>query len=221
MQSRNIIMFISLFILKQLYSNVLFCLFCYEVSWKWLSIFIIFNFYQKHYDHCHIQKVFLSKNKDIFGNENPKTTSLQWFKFGIYLSIFIRLIDSAKILEHLTIQLLWATAGLLVTHFIVQSTQWMKERKTWGWSEISSYYFFVWREFKFIAPACKGSISIVLFQLKLQSSGGVSHHPIVWAMTWLLVTHNLIYPVDECPFKEMKKWGQYEILFYCFVFGAN
>ena len=33
MQSRNIIMFIPLFILKQLYSNVLLCLFCYEVSW--------------------------------------------------------------------------------------------------------------------------------------------------------------------------------------------
>ena len=33
MQSWNIIIFIPLFILKQLYSNVLFCLFCYQVSW--------------------------------------------------------------------------------------------------------------------------------------------------------------------------------------------
>ena len=141
MQSRNIIMFISLFILKQLYSNVLFCLFCYEVSWKWLSIFIIFNFYQKHYDHCHIQKVFLSKNKDILGNKKPKTNFLQWFKFGIYLSIFIRLIASAKNLEHLTIQLLWVTVGLLVARFTVQSTQWMKEMRTWGWSRFHLIVF--------------------------------------------------------------------------------
>ena len=47
---------------------------------------------------------------------------------------------------HLTIQLLWATAGLLVTRFIVLSTQWMKEMRTWGWSEITSYCFFVWCE---------------------------------------------------------------------------
>ena len=127
----------------------------------WLSIFIIFNFYQKHYDHCHIQKVFLSKNKDIFGNKNPKTNFLQWFKFGIYLSIFIRLIASAKILEHLTIQFLWATAGLLVTRFIVQSNQWMKEMRTWGWSEISPC-FFVWRE------------SSSLFWLKSQGERGVT-----------------------------------------------
>ena len=32
-KSRNIIMFIPLLTLKQLYSNVLFCLFCYELSW--------------------------------------------------------------------------------------------------------------------------------------------------------------------------------------------
>ena len=29
------------------------------------------------YDHCHIQKVFLSKNKDILGNKKPKTNFLQ------------------------------------------------------------------------------------------------------------------------------------------------
>ena len=162
MQSRNIIMFIPLFILKQLYSNVLFCLFCYEVSWKWLSIFIIFNFYQKHYDHCHIQKVFLSKNKDILGNKKPKTNFLQWFKFGIYLSIFIRLIASIKILEHITVQLSWATTRLLVTRFIVQSTQWMKEMRMWGWSEISSYCFFVWCE------------SSSFLRLKSQDARGVS-----------------------------------------------
>ena len=45
--------------------------------------------------------------------------------------------------EHLTIQLLWATAGLLVTRFIVLSTQWMKEMRTSGWSEITSYCFFL------------------------------------------------------------------------------
>ena len=32
---------------------------------------------------------------------------------------------------------------------------------------------------------------------------------------------SLIYPVDECSFKEMKTWGQCEISFYCFVFGVN
>ena len=31
--------------------------------------------------------------------------------------------------KHLTIQLLWVTARLLVTHFIVLSTQWMKEMR--------------------------------------------------------------------------------------------
>ena len=44
-----------------------------------------------------------------------------------------------------TIQLLWATAGLLVTRFIVLSSQWMNEMRTWGWSEITSC-FFVWCE---------------------------------------------------------------------------
>ena len=48
--------------------------------------------------------------------------------------------------EHLTIQLLRATFGLLVTRFIVLFTQWMKEIRTWGRSEISSYCFFVWWE---------------------------------------------------------------------------
>ena len=106
--------------------------------------------------------VFLSKNKDFFGNENPKTTSLQWFKFGIYLSIFIRLIASIKILEHITVQLSWATTRLLVTRFIVQSTQWMKEMRMWGWSEISSYCFFVWCE------------SSSFLRLKSQDARGVS-----------------------------------------------
>ena len=32
---------------------------------------------------------------------------------------------------------------------------------------------------------------------------------------------SLFYPVDECSVKEMKTWGQSEILFYCFVFGVN
>ena len=48
--------------------------------------------------------------------------------------------------EHLTIQLLWATFGLLATRFIVLFTQWMKEIRTLGRSEISSYCFFVWCE---------------------------------------------------------------------------
>ena len=38
---------------------------------------------------------------------------------------------------HLTIQLLWVTAEQLVTRFVVLSTQWMKEMRTWGWSEIT------------------------------------------------------------------------------------
>ena len=47
---------------------------------------------------------------------------------------------------HPTIQLLWETAGILVTRFIVLSTQRMKEMRTWGWCEIISYCFFVWCE---------------------------------------------------------------------------
>ena len=72
MQSRNITMFIPLFILYQFYSNVLFCFFSVKWSIKimWLSIFIIFNFYRKHYDHCPNQRVFFSKNKYIFGHKN-------------------------------------------------------------------------------------------------------------------------------------------------------
>ena len=37
-----------------------------------------------------------------------------------------------KMRGHLTIQLLWTTAGPLVTRFIVLSTQWMKKMRTWG-----------------------------------------------------------------------------------------
>ena len=44
-------------------------------------------------------------------------------------------------MRHLTIQLLRTTARLLVTRFIPLSTQWMKEMRTWGWSEITSYFF--------------------------------------------------------------------------------
>ena len=40
-----------------------------------------------------------------------------------------------------TIQLLWATARLLVPRFIVLSTQWMKEMRKWVWSEITSHCF--------------------------------------------------------------------------------
>ena len=86
-------------------------------------------------------KSFPQKNKDILGNKKPKTNFLQWFKFGIYLSIFIRLIASAKNLEHLTIQLLWVTVGLLVARFTVQSTQWMKEMRTWVWSRFHLIVF--------------------------------------------------------------------------------
>ena len=63
---------------------------------------------------------------------------------------------------HLTIQLLWATAGLLVTRFIVLSTYWMKEMRTWCWSETTSYCFLVWCE----------SNSLLL--LKTRGTGGVS-----------------------------------------------
>ena len=44
--------------------------------------------------------------------------------------------------QHLTVQLLSVTAELLVTHFVVLSTQWMKEMRTWGQSEITSNCFF-------------------------------------------------------------------------------
>ena len=65
--------------------------------------------------------------------------------------------------EHLTIQLLWATAGLLVTRFIVLSTQWMKEMRTSGWSEITSYCSFIWCE------------SSSLLRLKTRGARGVFH----------------------------------------------
>ena len=64
---------------------------------------------------------------------------------------------------HLTIQLLWASSGLLVTRFMVLSTQWMKEMRTWVWSEITSYCFFVWCE----------SSSVLWF--KTQRARGLSH----------------------------------------------
>ena len=70
------------------------CTFLSFLLWSimiiWLSIFIILNFYQKHYDLCHNQKGFFSKCQVIFGNENSKITSLEWFKFGMYLNIFVR-----------------------------------------------------------------------------------------------------------------------------------
>ena len=64
----------------------------------------------------------------------------------MWVNIRCMLIVAAKIPEceeeHLTIQLLWATTELLVTRFIVLSTQWMKEMMTWSRSEITSYCFF-------------------------------------------------------------------------------
>ena len=105
--------------------------------------------------------------------------------------------------------------------FYNPSTQWMKEMRTWDWFEISSYCFFVWCEpSSLLRLKSQGARGVSqLFQLKLQSSGGVSHHPILWATTWLLVTHSLIYPVDECPFMEIKKWvsPRYSFIVLCLV----
>ena len=81
----------------------------------------------------------------------------------MWVNIWCMLITSGERGKHLTIQLLWATAGLLVTRFIVLSTQWMKEMRTWGQSEIISYCFLVWCE------------SSSLLRLKTQSTRGASH----------------------------------------------
>ena len=56
-------------------------------------------------------------------------------------------------------------------------------------------------------PERKGSISPSSFYGQL---------PDYWSRVF-----SLVYPVDECSFKEMKMWGQSEISFYCFVFGVN
>ena len=142
MQSRNIIMFISLFILKQLYSNVLFCLFCYEVSWLYgyplssYSIFIIcimIIVIFKKFSSAKIKTFLATRNlKQIFYSDS----NLEYI--WAYLS---GLLLQLKNLEHLTIQLLWVTVGLLVARFTVQSTQWMKEMRTWGWSRFHLIVF--------------------------------------------------------------------------------
>ena len=64
--------------------------------------------------------------------------------------------------EHLTIQLLWTTAGLLVTRFIVLSTKCMKGMRTWV---VNQVYFFS------LKPGREGSLSCELHRLKSQSSG--------------------------------------------------
>ena len=77
----------------------------------------------------------------------------------MWVNIWCMLITSGERGKHLTIQLLWATAGLLVTRFIVLSTQWMKEMRTWDRSEVASYCFSVWCE------------SSSLLQLKTRAQG--------------------------------------------------
>ena len=69
--------------------------------------------------------------------------------------------------KHLTNLLLWATAKPLFTCFTVLSIQWMKERRTWGWSSL------VWikpvvRDNK---PRCEWRISCVLYRLQSPSWG--------------------------------------------------
>ena len=49
--------------------------------------------------------------------------------------------------KHLTSYLLWTTAGLLVLRFIVLSTQWMKEMRTWDRSEITFFFRLAWIKF--------------------------------------------------------------------------
>ena len=61
--------------------------------------------------------------------------------------------------EHLTVQLLWDTVGLLVLRFIDLSTQWMKEMRTWGLSEVISFFF----------------VLFSLLRLKTRGARGVSH----------------------------------------------
>ena len=64
--------------------------------------------------------------------------------------------------EHLTIQLLWAAARLLVT-LLALATQWMMEMRMWGSSKIKSYCIcLVWnrekrREKEFKIPLCNPS----------------------------------------------------------------
>ena len=55
-----------------------------------------------------------------------------------------------------------------------------------------------------------------------EREGSISPSNLYWQLPdyWPHV-FSLIYPVDECSFKEMKTWGQSEISFYCFLFGVN
>ena len=56
-------------------------------------------------------------------------------------------------------------------------------------------------------PVREGSISLSSFYGQLSD---------YWSQAF-----NLIYPVDEFSFKEMKTWGPSKISSYCFVFGVN
>ena len=57
---------------------------------------------------------------------------------------------------------------------------------------------------------------------KIPELGGASHHP-VFMGKWPIIGHTFgfVNLVDECPCKEMKMCCQFEISFYCLVFGVN
>ena len=159
--------------------------------------------------------MFLIKNKYIFGNENPgndnpKTTSLQWFKFGIYLSMFITLIASAKIseLEGASHHPAFMGNYRTISHTFYCPIYPVDK----GIEDVGSNWDFILLFFRLNPVHC----------FKVNPVGWRQHLTIQfsWATAQLLVSNSLIYQMGECSFKKIKMWGQSEMLF-CFVFGTN
>ena len=131
-------------------------LFCYEVWWFYGCLFSSYSIFIKSIRIIFIlKKCSLSKINTFLETRILATTILKQLLYSdsnleyiwVCLSRLLLRLKSPSLRGHLTIQLLWVTTGLLVTHFIVLSTQWIKELRTWGQTEISSYCFFVWIQF--------------------------------------------------------------------------
>ena len=119
----------------------------------------------------------------------------------------------------------WTVSHMFYSLIFLMDEFSLKEIRTWGWSKISSC-FFVWcKSTSLLQLKCRVRGEPLLFVASvkiLECRGEASHHPIFMG-NCLTTGHafSLIYPVDECSFKEMKMWDQSEIPFYCFVFGVN
>ena len=71
-------------------------------------------------------------------------------------------------------------------------------------------------------PRVQGEYLMSVVLSRILELAGASYHPIFMGnLSTIGHMFSLVYPVDECPFKEMKTWGQSEISFYCLVFGVN